>query len=949
MRNAPSGLRFFWQAVLEKMKRFDARFAGLKKPYRILLTALLVAVPVVALYGHFANAGAAVTIPLVYGGTVGALVLIIISGLIYLSAVLMFILNMVLMYLVIFVAGYNNFVYASPVMVGWPLVRDVANMFFIVVLLVIAFGTIVGYQEVDYRKYLPKLLLMAVLINFSKLLVGLLIDFSQVIMLTFVNGFKDAAFGNFAKLFGLDKIFDLGTQLGQFDISGAAATMVNIFMSLIFSMIMLAIMSTLLLIMLIYLVARIVGLWIVLIFSPMAFFVWAVPPKLSKGLSAFAGQWWKVLGALLSGGPIMAFFIWLTLAIVAGSDNPFSELQSANSAEMTTAISFIGQLADLGQLSRFIIGVTLLFFGIKTAIQVSGEVSETLKSAASKISSAGGPIGYPMRLGGRVAGKAARGGAKLAGKGASYGLGILDQKTGFTKNMGEFALRKGGEMGKQGGLQGVVGGLMASGGVKAMGISGARKAAAEKHVAEQTRGLSLEQTQQFYHAKIGSINPATGEATEKMGGRRVLEREYGIQRSKELEDHYRNSGIADPEQAKAAARQQLDNERGAWIKQMRTAYPGDKDLQKELTDELKKNSHRQGVNDAMKAALDNGIGDMSDEAVEDSAVMTGFMRRKGFMGADGKVDMARATEDKEMKAILGRGGKKAKALDSFMNHSQTAQGSGENRALLQAITTGAPADIEAAEKARRRFAVSQDMKQVNMVANDGRGGLGVTRWSDAAATRETLRGQMGFGGSDQALDSFAGRVGSVEPGSMQGQALRNAFSQGVYTDPNVASYSDTQAGAMGMVQIAGVPTSVAFGIQDDGNYQTPAFAQAHSTALGTAIKNIDSPDASKREPSAHFVSSIDPGVITRGGAAAQAVIGAVKGNVVKIASAAPDAALIPALEEQAKVAGQKVAAGVANQLDRDMVDIGHEIESSKVAKAAAKRGGSAFSQYRKRK
>jgi hypothetical protein len=43
---------------------------------------------------------------------------------------------------VIQVAQYNHFVASAPVRNGWPLVRDVTNMFFIVILLITAFGTI---------------------------------------------------------------------------------------------------------------------------------------------------------------------------------------------------------------------------------------------------------------------------------------------------------------------------------------------------------------------------------------------------------------------------------------------------------------------------------------------------------------------------------------------------------------------------------------------------------------------------------------------------------------------------------------------------------------------------------------------------------------------------------------------------------------------------------------
>ena len=66
-------------------------------------------------------------------------------------------------------------------------------MFFVVVLLIIALATILNQEKYSYKTWLPKLILMAVLINFSKMICGLIIDVAQVVMMTFVNAFKDVS------------------------------------------------------------------------------------------------------------------------------------------------------------------------------------------------------------------------------------------------------------------------------------------------------------------------------------------------------------------------------------------------------------------------------------------------------------------------------------------------------------------------------------------------------------------------------------------------------------------------------------------------------------------------------------------------------------------------------------------------------------------------------------
>ena len=103
-------------------------------------------------------------------------------------------LTSLLLFLIDWVASlfqYNNFLHSQAVLIGWPLVRDLCNMFFVVIMLIVAFSTILKVSRYHYKDILWKLLIMAILINFSKTILGFIIDFGQVIMLAFVNGFKE--------------------------------------------------------------------------------------------------------------------------------------------------------------------------------------------------------------------------------------------------------------------------------------------------------------------------------------------------------------------------------------------------------------------------------------------------------------------------------------------------------------------------------------------------------------------------------------------------------------------------------------------------------------------------------------------------------------------------------------------------------------------------------------
>lgn len=207
---------------------------------------------------------------------------------------------------VIRVAQFFNFVSPGPtaVQLGWVVTRDLANMFFIVMLLIIAFGTILGSSTYHYSKNLQRLLIMAVVINFSKTICGLFIDMGQVVMLTFVNAFKETAAGNFMNAYQINKLLALGQ-------SGSGTYDFGMVVAMMFAFILAAIAVCVTLVLLVMLLFRVVMLWILIILSPLAFLASAIPSA-----SGYYADWWKEFRKYIISGPIIAFFMWLALASV---------------------------------------------------------------------------------------------------------------------------------------------------------------------------------------------------------------------------------------------------------------------------------------------------------------------------------------------------------------------------------------------------------------------------------------------------------------------------------------------------------------------------------------------------------------------------------------------------------------------------------------------------------
>ncbi|WKZ28949.1 MAG: hypothetical protein QY323_05495 [Patescibacteria group bacterium] len=235
------------------------------------------------------------------------------------------------------VAQYFNFVSPGPtaVQVGWVVTRDLANMFFIVFLMIIAFSTVIGYSKYHYEQTLKKLLIMAVVINFSKTIVGLMIDVSQVVMLSFVNGFRAAAAGNFMNAFQINKLLRLADGVSDYNFGLVLAMML--------AFILAAIAVCVVLVMLVMLVFRVIMLWVLIILSPIAFLTAAFPLS-----GNYYAQWWAELKKYLVGGPVIAFFLWLALATAQATGGNLSSAQEGWGVQSTASSQEVqGQAARL--------------------------------------------------------------------------------------------------------------------------------------------------------------------------------------------------------------------------------------------------------------------------------------------------------------------------------------------------------------------------------------------------------------------------------------------------------------------------------------------------------------------------------------------------------------------------------------------------------------------------
>lgn len=422
---------------------------------------------------------------------------------------------LVLIYAILWLCNYNEFVTSSAVENGWVIIRDVVNMFFIVILLVIAFGTIFDIKgNYSYKKMLPRLLIMAVVINFSRTICGILIDFGQVVMLTFVNGFNAAAGGNFVKALKIEELLKFRTmgEAEKIDIK-------VVFASFILAAILITVTAVVLAAMAIMLVMRIVMLWFLVVLSPLAFLASVWP---SGRINQKYGLWWDMFLDNIMVGPLLAFFLWLSLLVLGNGDigttgSPTftgeGELEykpSAGYTQVGTTDNMISYLLGIGML----LGSLAMTQGMRSAGSgIAGAALGKLKGYAT--AGVKGVAALPGRGAKRVAGAAYEKSGARAYKdamvakvqsskfGKVVGLGTKEYKDAEAAKRSEVALRRLGMKDKADALMTKL------------------ETAEQKNI--QDKGLTNEQLLQKYKsAKKAKDRVATGSLAREIANRDLI-------------------------------------------------------------------------------------------------------------------------------------------------------------------------------------------------------------------------------------------------------------------------------------------------------------------------------------------------------------------------------------------------------------------------------------------
>lgn len=187
------------------------------------------------------------------------------------------------------------------ILAGLSVTQSFVNMILVLILVYIAFQTILRIGGVKTQKLLVNLVIIALLINFAPVLIGLVVDASNILMHYFTAPLTGSK--NF-----INTLNDIGNNLATYFTSGmlSLTKQLDIIMQtvvlIVFNFVLIMILGMFCLIF----IARYVAIWMLVILSPLAFVAYILPQT-----KKFFDQWLNQLMQWCFIGVTGGFFLYL--------------------------------------------------------------------------------------------------------------------------------------------------------------------------------------------------------------------------------------------------------------------------------------------------------------------------------------------------------------------------------------------------------------------------------------------------------------------------------------------------------------------------------------------------------------------------------------------------------------------------------------------------------------
>jgi len=333
-----------YYVVCEKIKNFSTPISDKEKGITTLAFVLISAAITAAAYGIAGELGQGVK-------DFEAAIIIGLNDLIYWTTFeLATFAGLIFNLIVSEIAGGISITKNATYLIGWETCRNLANILIVLGFVVVGISTALRFRDYEAKKLIAPLILLALLINFSGLFCGLIIDAANITTKEFLT--TDSGGVGIAIIDSIQRSnIDLGKSQGGWGKIAKDSVSQYLRFSIPYSF-MYIICAVTFFYMAVILIARQAVLAILFILSPLAFFCFIFPP--SKHLWT---KWWDNFLKWSFVGAIAGLFFYIPTLMLGNMKNGVMSQYDLVTISLFYAIGFKVAMASSGMGASAVIGL----------------------------------------------------------------------------------------------------------------------------------------------------------------------------------------------------------------------------------------------------------------------------------------------------------------------------------------------------------------------------------------------------------------------------------------------------------------------------------------------------------------------------------------------------------------------------------------------------------------
>jgi len=256
----------------------------------------------------------------------------------------------------------TSYLHSDAVNIGWPIIRDLANMMIVLGFVVVGIAFTLRVESYGSKKILINLIIAALLINFSLLICGIFIDGSNILMNYFFNKAGGSSFSKWLPT--VDSLWTVIKNIGTDNVLNFAVKIVGM-------MIFYFVVGLVNILYFFLVLGRVIALWILVILSPLAF-VCAVFPATKNIWQKWRDNFFQWCVIIIPAG--LFYYIGVTLVNASFEKHGAFEIDSSS-----TYVNFISNAV-----STVFVPSAFLIIGFLVSLQFSAMGSKAITGFANK-------------------------------------------------------------------------------------------------------------------------------------------------------------------------------------------------------------------------------------------------------------------------------------------------------------------------------------------------------------------------------------------------------------------------------------------------------------------------------------------------------------------------------------------------------------------------------------